>query len=181
MPSLNRADAFTDVRGWMAQLVVLKDAGNLPNVTFGDDDDSRRFVQGVRRLNRGWKLGQVARLPVQVAQSFHPGENRPREHRPRRRRVARCTAPTRGDPSEPDDLDLFQAELDAWDEIGLESLGEGPGVNLPPISKPPTATDLRDRVLCQLNGESRDLSAEDRRRRERVRDALQGAQKGQAR
>jgi hypothetical protein len=51
---------FTDVRG---QLVVLKDQGHLPNVNFGDDDDSRRFVAEVRRLNRHWKLGQIARVP----------------------------------------------------------------------------------------------------------------------
>jgi hypothetical protein len=41
-------------------------------------------------------------------------------------------------------------------------------VNLPPISKPPTASDLRDRVLAQMNGEARSLSKADRERRKRI-------------
>lgn len=41
-------------------------------------------------------------------------------------------------------------------------------MNLPLISKPTTATELRDRVLSQLNGESIRLSADDQERRERV-------------
>ncbi len=36
---------------------------------------------------------------------------------------------------------------------------------LPLIASPPTATSLRDRVLCQLNGQSRGLSFLDRERR----------------
>ena len=31
-------------------------------------------------------------------------------------------------------------------------------MNLPRITQPPTATGLRDRVLAQMNGESRELS-----------------------
>jgi hypothetical protein len=38
-------------------------------------------------------------------------------------------------------------------------------VNLPRISKPLTASQLRDRVLLQLNGESVALSEQDKRRR----------------
>jgi hypothetical protein len=38
-------------------------------------------------------------------------------------------------------------------------------LNLPKISEPLTATELRDRVLAQLNGESRSLSPPDRKRR----------------
>ena len=38
-------------------------------------------------------------------------------------------------------------------------------MNLPKISEPLTATQLRDRVLAQLNGESRRLSRADRERR----------------
>ena len=38
-------------------------------------------------------------------------------------------------------------------------------MNLPKISEPLTATELRDRVLAQLNGESWRFSPEDRRRR----------------
>jgi hypothetical protein len=41
-------------------------------------------------------------------------------------------------------------------------------MNLPLISKPITATELRDRVLAQMNGESRDLSPADQERRKRV-------------
>jgi hypothetical protein len=41
-------------------------------------------------------------------------------------------------------------------------------VNLPLISKALTATELRDRVLAQMNGESVRLSADDQERRVRV-------------
>ena len=43
---------------------------------------------------------------------------------------------------------------------------------LPPISRPPTATSLRDRVLAQMNGESRELSRPDRERRRQVLERL---------
>jgi hypothetical protein len=45
-------------------------------------------------------------------------------------------------------------------------------MNLQPISRPVTATELRDRILAAMNGESRDLSEADRKRREHVLDAL---------
>jgi hypothetical protein len=51
-------------------------------------------------------------------------------------------------------------------------------VNLPKISKPATASELRDRVLAQLNGQARGLSADQERRR-RVRESLRAARKGQ--
>ena len=41
-------------------------------------------------------------------------------------------------------------------------------LNLPRISEPLTATELRDRVLAQLNGESWRLSPEDRKRQANV-------------
>lgn len=41
-------------------------------------------------------------------------------------------------------------------------------MNLPPSTKALTATELRDRVLAQMNGESRALSAADQKRRECV-------------
>ena len=41
-------------------------------------------------------------------------------------------------------------------------------MNLPLISKPLSATELRDRVLAQMNGESARLSPRDQKRRERV-------------
>jgi hypothetical protein len=53
-------------------------------------------------------------------------------------------------------------------------------VNLPRIDRPMNASQLRDRILCQLNGESRELSPEDQRRRERVLRHLQGARKRKA-
>jgi len=41
-------------------------------------------------------------------------------------------------------------------------------MNLPKISEPLTSEQLRDRVLAQMNGESRRLSPEDRERRAKV-------------
>jgi hypothetical protein len=56
--------------------------------------------------------------------------SRGRSRRPATRRTRSRTVGARGDPhlsdDDPSDLDPFQAEDDAWDEIGLESLGEGP-------------------------------------------------------
>jgi hypothetical protein len=55
--------------------------------------------------------------------------SRGRSRRPSARRTGRArTVGARGDPQlpdgdEPPPLDQFQAERDAWDEIGLESLG----------------------------------------------------------
>jgi hypothetical protein len=53
-------------------------------------------------------------------------------------------------------------------------------VNLPRISRPLTATELRDRVLAQTNGESRQLSPQDQERRSRVLILLRGARKLEA-
>lgn len=39
-------------------------------------------------------------------------------------------------------------------------------MTLPKIEKAPTATELRDRVLTQMNGESRRLSSDDWARRQ---------------
>lgn len=52
--------------------------------------------------------------------------------------------------------------------------------NLPAISKPPTASELRDRVLAQMNGESTQLSKADRKRRDAVLKALRDARKPKA-
>jgi hypothetical protein len=60
---LNSPEVFTDLRAHMAQLVVLKDRGLLPNVSFGDDEGTRRFVRDVRHLNRRWALGRIAKVP----------------------------------------------------------------------------------------------------------------------
>ena len=55
-------------------------------------------------------------------------------------------------------------------------------MNLPRIGAEGTsATTLRDRVLCQMNGESKQLSNADRERRRRITDALRTARKGQRR
>jgi hypothetical protein len=93
-------EVFTDLRAWMAQLVVLKDQGHLPNVSFGDDDDSRRFVKNVRHLNRGWKLGQTAKVPTTpIVRALAPRRSSSRERRPSvSRRVARSSVGSRGDP-----------------------------------------------------------------------------------
>jgi hypothetical protein len=51
-------------------------------------------------------------------------------------------------------------------------------VNLPRIgAEGASATALRNRVLCQLNGESVRLTAADQERRRRVMDALRAARK----
>jgi hypothetical protein len=114
------AEVFTDLRGWMAQLVVLKDQGHLPNVTFGDDDDSRQFVQDVRRLNRSWKLGQIAKVPTPTSthQLDVRSAPRPREHAPRVRRTRTTPRASRDGPDEPEpglarlvDLTRLQAAL----------------------------------------------------------------------
>jgi hypothetical protein len=60
---------------------------------------------------------------------------------------------------------------------GATRHGQGADVNLPRIDKPATASQLRDRVLCQMNGETRCLSKQDRDRRRRVLEALQQARK----
>ena len=62
--------------------------------------------------------------------------------------------------------------------VVAHELRERAGVNLPPISKPLTASELRDRVLCQLNGESRELSTADQERRKRLLKALTAAREG---
>lgn len=41
-------------------------------------------------------------------------------------------------------------------------------MNLPLISTPPTATELRDRALAQMNGQSSSLSRADWERRRRI-------------
>lgn len=52
-------------------------------------------------------------------------------------------------------------------------------VNLQPIDRPMIASELRDRALARVNGESRALSKADQERRKRVVNALRGASKGQ--
>jgi hypothetical protein len=50
-------------------------------------------------------------------------------------------------------------------------------LNLPKINEPLTATELRDRVLAQQNGESRNLSPADRKRQARVLAKLRKAER----
>jgi hypothetical protein len=52
-------------------------------------------------------------------------------------------------------------------------------MNLPRISTPPTASELRDRVLAQMNGQSRELSKADQDRRRRVVRLLEAARKAE--
>jgi hypothetical protein len=54
-------------------------------------------------------------------------------------------------------------------------------VNLPKISEPRSASQLRDRALAALNGESKQLAAADQERRKRVLDAPRSAEKGEGR
>ena len=53
-------------------------------------------------------------------------------------------------------------------------------MNLPRIDRPMVATELRNRILAQLNGESTQLSTVDKERRESVLVALRGARKRKA-
>jgi hypothetical protein len=116
-----------DLSGWMARVIQLQDSGHIPkeNFVFGEDDDSRRFVAEVRRLNRGRNLNQATRVPVFKTRKLTTQvvTARPRERRPnRRRRVASSPRKTRGPDDPPDDLDELADA--AWTAIGLESLGE---------------------------------------------------------
>jgi hypothetical protein len=89
----------------MAALVLLKDRGHCPNVRFGDDEDSQRFVHEVRKTNQSWEPGrrptvpapttQAVKAPVIAAPTDTVVAARPRERRARR--VARTTG-SRGDP-----------------------------------------------------------------------------------
>ena len=45
-----------------------------------------------------------------------------------------------------------------------EACGRGEAMRLPPISEAPTATQIRDRVLAQLNGQARISEADEQRR-----------------
>jgi hypothetical protein len=106
--AVRRGELFTDATGYMAQLVVLKDAGHVPNVAFGEDADSQQFVRDVRRLNRGWKVGRIARVPrrrVIRAPVIHLPTRR--ELRPRRRHVnrsARAHSPPRRSSTDDEEL-----------------------------------------------------------------------------
>lgn len=127
------AEVFTDPRGYMAQLIMLKDRGHTPNVKFGDDEESRRFVRDVRRLNRHWKLGQIAKVPAPTVRVLPPPAASPREHRPsvprsRRTRSARASrdgpdepAPGRARPTELTELQQAQLLSAAAYEIARES------------------------------------------------------------
>jgi hypothetical protein len=101
-----------DPRGFMAALVLLKDKGHCPNVTFGDDEDSQHFVRGVREANQGWEPGRRPTVPVVVTQvttapvvatAASVAAARPRERRARRATGSRASP---SDPSdEPPDLE----------------------------------------------------------------------------
>jgi hypothetical protein len=97
-----------DVGGWLAQLVVLQEQGHVPNFTFGDDDETQRFVQDVRKLNRDWVLGRRAIVPTRVnaamCSSIAP-RSRPRTERRPRDRSDRTALPSRGPPGEDGDSD----------------------------------------------------------------------------
>jgi hypothetical protein len=91
-----------DLHGWMAQCIVLKDQGYLPNFSMGTDADSRRFVRDVRRLNRRWKLGQIAKVPAPMVRVLAPRAASPREHRPSAPRARRTGRASRDGPDDPE-------------------------------------------------------------------------------
>jgi hypothetical protein len=81
------------------------DQGYLPAGKFGEDEDTQRFVQDVRRLNRGWKLGQIANVPPPAGGAaapqqldIRPASPRPREHAPRPRRTRTTPRASRDGP-----------------------------------------------------------------------------------
>jgi hypothetical protein len=111
-PGVDDGEVFVDdMGGFMAALVLLNDQGHCPNVSFGDDEDSQRFVGEVRKANQGWEPGRrptvPAPLPLQVVKApiVHVPERRelatPRERRARARRTGSRASPS--DPSDPSD------------------------------------------------------------------------------
>jgi hypothetical protein len=96
-----------DVRDFQAALVLLKDAGHLPNVTFGKDPDTKRFVRGVRRLNPRWQPGRIPNVPFQSVRAASlpraQADRAPRSRPTRSSQKARSPGRKDDDP-EPDPL-----------------------------------------------------------------------------
>jgi hypothetical protein len=135
-------EEFTDVRKWLAAVILLADRGHIPNFQLGGDEDSQSFARDVRRLNRRhWSPGQVPRVPrrppdyaspprLAVIHLPQPRESRARPRGRRFRRVRRASSSSRGSPDdEPEPAggglqrlqrlrliapDLFRRDVDAW-------------------------------------------------------------------
>ena len=111
----DNVETFTDVRAFMAALVLLKDEGHCENVEFGEDEDSQQFVADVREQNPDWTPGQPPRVPPRRPElsRFRLSQRQPVIHvpaqqenatRPRERRARGSSTSSRGSPddSEPE-------------------------------------------------------------------------------
>jgi hypothetical protein len=102
LPAADNVELFTDLRAWMAALVLLNDQGHLDNVTFGDDEDSQRLVRDAGRFHQGWQPGSPVRVPRRAPISHVPEcselATKGREQRPRR--VRRSTGAKAHGPDE---------------------------------------------------------------------------------
>jgi hypothetical protein len=90
---LSTGEVFTDLSEYMAALVLLSDRGEITNATFGGDDDTRRFVRKVRRLNKGWRPGTIpllARPRAPLVRQPPLTASRPRERQAGRARSTRA-------------------------------------------------------------------------------------------
>jgi hypothetical protein len=104
-------EVFTDLREWMAAMVLLHDRGLAENLTLGDDEDSRRFVAEVRRRNKDWEPGLIPVVPPRRAASLRPQampQPQPRAAVPRareRRATGSRARLTRAGPDDDPDLE----------------------------------------------------------------------------
>jgi hypothetical protein len=130
-------EVFTNVREWMAAVILLTKQGHLPNVQIGDDEDSQQFAAGVVEQNPDWEPGQVPvvpppaevfqrpivssplrRDPIVYVPARFMSSGRPRGHRSRSRTAQASRDGPEGDP-DPDSLaEIPPAEfwraVDAW-------------------------------------------------------------------
>jgi hypothetical protein len=125
-------EVFTNVREWMATVILLAKQGHSPDVPIGDDEDSQQFAAAVVEQNPDWKPGQVPVVPppaevfqlpvmssplrrdsiVYVPARFM-SSGRPRRHRSRSRTAQASRDGPEGDP-DPDSLgEIPPAELGA--------------------------------------------------------------------
>jgi hypothetical protein len=143
-------------------------------------ENMRRLLRDRAKLalwkREGYSFDADHRLVAPALTRVQAPERREPVARPRERRAGRASTSSRDDPSpEPD------PPLTVIPPRGLppraSACARRHSVNLPKISEPLTATELRDRVLAQLNGESRNLSPADRKRRARVLAKLRKAER----
>jgi hypothetical protein len=65
-----------DLRGFQANLVLLVEQGHLENLEFSDDDETRQFVDDVRRRNRDWTPGKAVLVPPRRIRPVRLGPHR---------------------------------------------------------------------------------------------------------